>query len=239
MNKLIGFSTGSIWRWMNTKNRNELINYLRPLNIQAVELTLGSRDEIYNFNLSEKNINWLRSLPFVSIHAPGFHITAPNSKELKNQLNIIQNLMSLTNAKTVVIHIEDLPPDHILKTIRFPISIENTGPGNYTSPQKLDSFFKSYSQYIFCLDLAHAALISEQETGTLISRFGKKISHTHISGITANLDHQSLLGASPQFYRSLIPALKLNVPFLIEEDIKELNINLLHIEFEAAKQLLN
>lgn len=239
MDKLTGFSTGTIWRWMNTKNRNELIDYLRPLNPQAIEITLGSKDEIYSFRLSEKNIAWLRGLPYVSIHAPGFHITASNAKELRAQLDIVENLFSLINAKTVVMHIEDFPPRDILNTIRFPISVENTGPGSYTSPGKLDSVFTSFPGYMFCLDISHAALISERETSILISRFGKRVSHVHISGTTGDLDHQSLVGASGKFYRSLAPALRLDAPFLIEEDIKEPDLELLRIELKEVKSLLN
>ncbi len=239
MNSLIGFSTGSIWRWMKTNNRNELIDYLKSLDLPAIELAIGSKEELYSFRLSDENISWLQKLAHVSIHAPAFHKTAENPDELKKQLKIIENLVSFTGACTVVIHIEDIPSADVLKTVDFPVSIENTGPDNYTSPGKLADIFTLFPEFKFCLDLSHAALISEQETEILISRFGSRISHIHLSGTYKNSDHQSLIGASESFYRSVIPSFNLNVPFLIEEDIEKREINYLCRELETAHKLIN
>ncbi len=239
MSKHLGFATGSIWRWMKSDNRNELIDYIRPLGIQAVELTIGSEQELYSLQISNENISWLRERRHISIHAPDLHNSFGKQDRLIRQLKALENLAILINASSVVIHIEDLPPDKILKTLSFPISIENTGPGNYTSPQYIAEFLEHYPEFYLCLDLAHAALVSEREAGILISHFREKISHIHISGVCNNRDHQSLITASDLFYRSILPALNLDVPFLIEEDIKELDTVYLKQELSAAGHLIS
>jgi len=238
MNKPLGFATGSIWRWMKSNNRNELLEYIRALEVQAAELTTGSEEELYSLQLSNENITWLRKLQHVSIHAPDLHNSAGKPGRLRRQLEALENLASLIKASRVVVHIEDLPADEILETLSFPISIENTGPGNYSSPGQIAEVLNHYPDFNLCLDLAHAALISEQETGILISRFRDRISHIHLSGIRRNNDHQSLINATESFYRSIIPALELNVPFLIEEDIQNGGIEYLKKELAAAGQLL-
>ncbi len=238
MKKTIGFATGSIWQWLKTNNRNELINHLKQLDIRAIELTIGSKEELDALTLSDENIIWMKELDHVSIHAPAFHTSAPGETELHRQLDTLEALVSQSGASTVVLHTKDIPPAHVLKSISFPLSIENTGIGNYTSPETLEDIFSVFPDFKFCLDVSHAALISDEETALLISRFRNKISHVHLSGTSGNMDHQSLIGASPQFYKSLIPAIKLDVPFLIEEDIREQDIKILHRELLAADNLL-
>jgi len=239
MNKVLGFATGSIWRWMESDNRNELLDYIRPLGVQAAELTIGSELDLFSLLLSDENVSWLRGLQHVSIHAPDLHNSVGNPAGWIRQLNALENLTALINARIVVIHIEDLPPADILKTLSFPISIENTGPGKYSSPREIADVLNRYPNFRLCLDLAHAALVSEEETGILISQFRNRISHIHLSGVDGNTDHQSLIDASESFYRSIIPALSLDVPFLIEEDIPDKGTDQLKKELTAAEQLVN
>lgn len=238
MEKTIGFATGSIWQWLKTNNRNELINHLKQLDIRAIELTIGSEEELYALTLSDENITWMKELDFVSIHAPAFHTSAPGENELQNQLEKLEFLVSLSCASTVVLHTKDIPPVHILDSISFPISIENTSIGNYTSPETLEDLFTISPDFKFCLDISHASLVSGEETALLVSRFRSRISHVHLSGTNGKKDHQSLIGASPQFYKSLIPVINLDVPILIEENIREQDISILHRELSAAHSLL-
>jgi len=239
MDKALGFATGSIWRWMKSDNRNELLDYIRPLGVQAVELTIGSEQELYSLRLSDENISWLQGLAHVSIHAPDLHNSAGKPERLVRQIKAIEYLASFINISTVVIHIEDLPPNDILDTVTFPISIENTGPGNYSPPRQISEVLDRYPDFRLCLDLAHAALVSEGETGILISQFRDRISHIHLSGVRGDADHLSLIAASESFYRSIVPALDLNVPFLIEEDIRDQGIEYLQQELTAAGQLIS
>jgi len=239
MKKTIGFATGSIWQWLKTNNRNELITHLKQLDIRAIELTIGSEEELYALTLSDENITWMKELDHVSIHAPAFHTSAPEEAELQRQLEKMESLAALSQASTVVLHINDIPPVHLLESISFPLSIENTSIGNYTSPETLEKMFSIYPDFRFCLDISHAALISDEETSLLISRFRDRISHVHLSGTSGKRDHQSLIGASPQFYKSLIPAINLDVPFLIEENIRKQDIKILHRELSAAEKLLS
>jgi len=238
MDTPIGFATGSIWRWLKSDNRNELLDYIRPLGIQAVELTTGSEQELHALKLSDENITWLRGINHVSIHAPDLHNSAGKLDRLIRQLKALENLTALINACTVVIHIEDLPPENILEAFDIPVSIENTGPGNYSSPGRIAEILNHFPDFRLCLDLAHAALVSEQEAEALISQFRRRISHIHLSGIHQNADHESLIGSSDSFYRSIIPALNLEVPFLIEEDIRVKGIEYLREELTAANRLI-
>lgn len=233
----IGFSTGTIWRWMKSGNRNELINYLRELNISAVELAVGSREELYSLRLSDENILWLRNLTHVSIHAPAFSRIDSSISEVKKQLKIIEDLSILLNIKSVVIHPADMPPPEVLSNYSFPVSIENIGPENYTTSDYLNEWLSMFPSLGLCLDLSHAALVSENEANKLVSLFGDRISHIHFSGINNGKDHQSLFNASPEFYRSIECVKDLKVPFIIEEDIEEYGIAYLKKELKLARKL--
>ena len=55
--RIFSFALGNIWRWSSSENRNTLIDYIRDLEISGVELTFATKEDIYSFRLSSKNID--------------------------------------------------------------------------------------------------------------------------------------------------------------------------------------
>ncbi len=234
----ICFASGNLWRWGKNKNRNEHINILRKLDIEGVEITTGFKEELFSLKLSKTNVKWLRSLKHVSIHAPfGLVYRSESHKDLINQMNALSRLYKQINAKNVVIHPYDLPSLKILNKYKMKISTENMVPHNHITHADLKYILKKAPKMRLCLDAAHAYLYSKKETASLIRKFKKKISQVHMSGTYMHQEHVSMRKVTKDFLRSIEPIKKLNVPIVIEEDIKRKNIGFVKNEIKRVKEI--
>ena len=220
MKKTFSFALGCLWRWQNSKNRGELIKYVKKLGVSGVEITFASREELYATQLSPRNIAWLKTLEYVTIHAP-FELVkkSKNQRELIKQLDVIAKLCKEINAKNVIIHPDNLPSPKILEKYDFNISTENLTPKSKVGIDQIKNLFRKYPKIKLCLDVSHAYLWSELETKKIVNNFGDKISQIHFSGTYRKKDHQSLRGVTRKFLRSIEPIKGLRVPIVIEEDI--------------------
>ncbi len=238
--RIISFALGNIWRWEESKNRADLIQYARNLDIDGIELTFSSKEELYNFKLSEDDVNWLKSLEYVTIHAP-FQLKrkAKNDQEIIKQCEIISKLYQQVNAKDVIIHPLDLPAPEILAKYPFKVSTENLPKRKKVPIAKLQKIFQEYPNIGLCLDVAHAYLWSKDETQKLIDAFGDKITQFHLSGTYRKRDHQSLRKVTNNFLSSIEPIKKVNVPIVIEEEIFVKDLNYLQEEVEYIKKMFN
>ena len=70
MTRIYSFALGNIWRWAQSENRNGLLRYAKNLDLSGVEITLPTESELCAFRLSKENLSWLKTLPYVTIHAP-------------------------------------------------------------------------------------------------------------------------------------------------------------------------
>lgn len=237
--KIIGFAIGTIWSWINSDNRNKLISHAKKLDINGVELTFAYKKELYKTRLSKDNISWLKSLSYVSIHAP-FDLVkkAEDDTEVIKQLEVIAELSNKVKAKNVIIHPNNLPPLEILKKYNFRISTENLPPRFHYSVLDLEKIFKKYPKMGLCLDVAHAYLESKHQTDKLIKKFKHQISQVHFSGTYRREDHQSLQIVSKDFIYSIRNIKNLNVPIIIEQDIRTKNIKLIQEEIRYIRKLL-
>jgi len=240
MKRIFSFSLGNIWSWTPSKNRNDLIKYARKLDVSGVEVTFAYKEEAYAFKLSENNRSWLRQLDYVTIHAP-FRLVrrAKDEEEVIKQLDMISRIYDDINAKDVIIHPIDLPAPEILKRYDFNISTENLPPKCHIAIPDLRKILHKYSKMGLCLDAAHAYLWSKYETGKLIEDFADKISQIHFSGTYRNKDHQSLRNFTKNFLESIQPIKELDVPIVIEEDIKVRSLDNLVEEVEYVKSLFD
>lgn len=239
MTKIISFALGNIWRWDKTKNRDKLIPYAKALNINGVEITFSSKEDLYAFKLNEKNERWLKSLDYLTVHAP-FRLLreSTDEKDLIKQLDLISWYNKKLKAKNVIIHPSDLPEPKILNRYDFKILTENLPKSRNVTIPDLKKIFKTYPKIGFCLDVSHAYLWSKYETGKLIEAFKDKIAQIHFSGTYRHRDHQSLQIVTDNFMDSIKPIIKLNVPIIIEEDIEKKDTKLLHKEVKFIKKLL-
>jgi len=241
MKKVYSFASGNIWGWTKTKNRNILIDYIREagLDIDGVEITFASKEELYATRLSKKNSSWLRRLNYATIHAP-FKLVrkAKDEQEVIKQLDIISRLYKEVGAKNVIIH----PPDllllapEILGRYSFNVSTENLPPRVKISILDLRKILNKYPKMGLCLDVAHAYFWSKHETEKLVKNFKNKISQIHLSGTYKKKDHQSLQVVTDNFLSSVEPIKKLGVPIVIEEAMDTRNLKYVRAEIEYIKK---
>lgn len=238
--RVISFALGSIWRWK--RNRADLIRYIRKLDVDGVEVTLGFKHELVSFvsSLSESDRDWLRSLRYVSIHAP-FNLAdkLQDEKEVIGQLVLIEKLYKEINAQNVIIHPDALPRPDLLDRCKFNVSTENLEPFKKISTKDLEMIFKKYPKIGLCLDVAHAYFFGKHETKKLVETFGDKITQIHFSGNYKLKDHRSLRKVSKDFLSSIRPIKNLTAPIAIEEDIKKESVKYLKDEVGYVRNLVS
>jgi endonuclease IV len=239
MQRTFSFALGNIWRWNESKNRNALIDYIKDLDVSGVELTFATKEDLYSFKLSKKNKAWLNTLDYVSIHAPFWlFMDAENDEEVLNQLNTITKIYNQINAKNVIIHPEpELLQTNILEKFKIKFSIENLPRKNNVPFSFLKAILRKYPQIDLCLDVSHAYSWSKYETGKLIHFFQKRISQIHFSGSYRKKQHVSLRNVSENFLFSIQPIKHLDVPIVVEEDLKIKSLRYLRQELEYIKSL--
>ena len=237
MPRIISFALGNIWRWEKTKNRNDFIKYAKNLDIDGVELTFASKEELFAFKLSPSNEKFLKSLGYITIHAPFDMDEENNEEEIIKQLNIISDIYKKVNAKNVIIHPNCLPSRKILDKFKFKISTENLRKKRNITISDFKKIFEKYPKMGLCVDVSHAYSWSKQETENLIKAFGDRITQFHFSGSYRNKDHQSLKIVSKDFLSSIDLLFKSKAPIVIEEDIKIKNEKFLKEEEELVKEM--
>lgn len=239
MNKRIfSFALGNIWRWTASQNIGELVDYTKELDISGVEVTFASKEELYAFALSGDDKSWLRNLDYVSIHAPFRLISeSDNNEELIGQLDMIADLYKEINARNIVIHPDELPFPEILENYRLHFSTENLPLLGSAGITDLRNVFDTYPEMKLCLDVSHAYLHSERETGYLVDAFSERISQVHFSGATEHADHLSLRQVTERFMSSIQPIKGLHVPIVIEEDIESKNLEEVREEIRCIKAI--
>ena len=172
MPRYFSFALGNIWRWEKAKNKNSLLKYARSLDISGVELTIETREKLYATKLSQKNISWLRSFKYVSIHAPFFLVKDSESQEdLAKQLDAIAKLYKKVGAKNVIIHPDNLPAPGILEKYEFNVSTENLPSRSNYKSSWLENIFRKYKNIKFYLDASHAYTWSKRETEYLVKKY--------------------------------------------------------------------
>ena len=237
--RIISFASGSIWRHNKGKNRNESITYIKGMDLDGLEITFDTKQTLYDFRLSKSNEKWLRTLPYVTIHAP-FRLVrlADNIAEVIKQLDIINDLYKRVRAKRVIIHPLDLEPKEIpgiIKKYHLNVTTENE-PKNYkvTIP-RLKQIMKRYPGIKICLDTAHAYTWSKEEVNKLITAFRNKIGQVHFSVTYRGKHHQPLEKATKNFLYSVERVKELKVPIVIEEDLDFISKKFLQEEITRIK----
>jgi len=55
MPRIFSFALGNVWSWEKSKDKDKLIKYARNLDVSGIEITFGSREELYATQLSPRN----------------------------------------------------------------------------------------------------------------------------------------------------------------------------------------
>lgn len=239
MKKIFSFATGNIWRWNDAANRAVLLDTVCRLDISGVEITFSDKQELYDFNLSRFHQEWLKSLDYVTIHAP-FSMCDPefDRSEIIQQFEILSDLYHRLDAKNVIIHPEsDLFESDLLQQCDFRVSTENLPRQFNVGHDDLARYLDRFPTMGLCLDVAHAYYYGKHETKALIDLFGDRISQVHFSGTYRRRDHQSLKTVSRDFLFSIQPVKNLDVPIVIEEDMDVASVETISDEINYIKSL--
>ncbi len=235
MARLFCLSLGGIDE--KTSEINSRFSYARKQDISGVELIFASKDELYSSRLSEENLSWLKSLKYVSIHAP-FKLVSKSHDQLEvaRQLDILSDIYHKINAKNLIIHPNEMPEIDLIRRYDFSISTENLRPGSRVPISILERILSRY-RIKLCLDVAHAYLWSKHETGRLIDAFKQEISEVHFSGTCRKVTHVSLRTVSSEFIYSIQRVRELDVPIVIEEDMRGKGPDFVREEIQYIKGL--
>ncbi len=239
MGRIIAFATGTIWKWEKSINRAGLLDYVMKLGVDGVELTLSTKEEVYAFKPNKKQLAWLRSLKYVSIHAP-FRLVknAADEKEIVRQLDKVQKIYALVKAKTVIIHPTNLPRKELLDKYEMRISVENLPKKRKLTLDKMANIIKRYNSSL-CLDVTHAYFWSKDETARYVKRFKSNISEIHLSANYKKHDHLSMRKATPIFMKSIEPLKLIDAPIIIEEGFDDKSLKFAREEVALVRKLFN
>lgn len=211
----LSFSTGPMWPVIFDHNKR--LEFLRSLDLRldGVEICLPYSDQVLEFTPTPANVEWMRSLTTVSIHAP-FRM---ETDSLLEQMDKICGLYREIKAFNVIIHPNTLPEPGILAKhpdVRF--STENLPPNGNISRQGLGKILQRYTNLGLCLDVTHAFHWSADETGNLTHEFRDRLTQIHLSGGKKTLEHLPIQEASLRYMDSIRCLFNLDIPIVMEFD---------------------
>jgi len=246
MNKKIGFSTGSIYSWEESINKQ--IEILKQIGCNAIEINFGVITDI-NEEISEENINYIKSLDYVSIHAPFFKedrtdLTYNNTQKIIDLIKKLEKSYFKLNAKTIIFHPNNIKDYSIFNNTKMNICIENMPIKRNISIEKLLELINKFPKFKIIIDTAHALTYDKNQLHKLIEKFKNEIQHIHFSDRRYSeykkkvSDHQQLLFCEDIEKFNVIK--ELNKPIIIEANIKDKinDMDNLKKEFNFVKEFL-
>ena len=239
MRKLICLSTGSLRHWSKGDNRDNLVSMASTFDVDGVELMLPRTEDVLGFSLSPINRKWMKTLEYVSIHAPYLIVKKmKDMDEIMHVLERIQSIYSETGARTVVFHPDTMPKADILKQFDFHVSIENLEPRKRFDLERLESHFRSYPKTGFCLDVSHAFLYGEDETNRLLDAFYDRITEIHFSFSDGQKCHLPFSFENKSFLNSVLSLKNIDAPIVIEEGGENRKKEKIKFEISILKEFL-
>ncbi|MFH0869682.1 MAG: TIM barrel protein [archaeon] len=247
MNNKIGFSTGATYSWDNSINNQ--IQILKRIDCNAIEISFGKISDL-DEEIQEENIKYIRSLDYVSIHAPFFDddrndLYYENNELIKEVLTKLAAICTRIDVKSVVFHPNLIKDYSVLENMNFCICLENMPIERGFSIERLNDLMKKHLNYKLVLDTAHALSWDESSLSQLVVKFDNRISHIHFSDRRYSelkkrvYDHQQVLFCE-QMHK--FDSLKeLDCPIIIEVSIKDKknDINNLKEEFFTVEKFFS
>jgi hypothetical protein len=182
MNNPISISTGCIHKFSD--DRNILIEELKNMPVQGIELSFAHPNYLLDFNINKDNLEYLQGLRYNSIHAPWIDIKYGNNDVSKKVLVAIENIFKLIKAQCVVFHEEQIEDYKFIMNSNFLPAIENDDwlkPKHNT--EDIRNILNSNQKFKFILDFAHAMTVSHADVITYFNEFKDKLAEVHLSVI--------------------------------------------------------
>ncbi|MFA7243924.1 MAG: hypothetical protein WC080_01370 [Patescibacteria group bacterium] len=214
MKNLISISTGLVYKF--TDKRNEMIRMLREFSPDGIELSFADSTYLFDFKISEENVDYLRSLPYTTIHAPWIDIRYANNDKSKKVLDLIEKLYRKTGAKNVTIEPREIDDYSILGSYDFQISIENADIRKpFCAAEELLSILNKNPKLKLTLDIAHSMTANPDLFDQLLST--GKISQIHAAYFDISLSDHFFFHkyATPELIAQ-IKKIPENIPLVLE-----------------------
>ncbi len=224
---LISLSTGSIYKW--NYDLDNLIKICKNnFKIDGIELMLTDKKSLKNFTLHNDNLDWIKNLKHVTLHAPRKIVDNPvDDLDIKNQLNMIENIYNRVGAKAVIFHITNLPELKLLNQFNFKFIIENTTKKGGVNLSKFTEIVKEYESDI-CLDVSHAFTWSNIESQKYALKFKNNIFQIHLSVSRGGHEHLPISNLGIDFDKSIKFLKNINKPIIVEADYNDKDIEFLN-----------
>jgi len=218
MENPICISTGFLYRLTN--DRNEMIRGIREFLPSGIELSFARPQYLFDFAISQENLEYLRNLKFNSIHAPWKEIVYGDNQKSKDVLGAIEKLFKQIKARNVVFHKEQIDDIRAVVNRSFIASIEN-GDWRETSgnsPEKIGRILKENPSLKFTFDFAHALTVSPDDILIYLNKFKDRLISIHLAMLDRILkDHWFLHKYDSEETRMLLNHLKeTSVPLVLE-----------------------
>ncbi|MDP3027882.1 MAG: hypothetical protein Q8N63_09335 [Nanoarchaeota archaeon] len=221
MTKILGISTG--FDYKISGDMNQQIKIIRDLSLEGlingIELNFAFPEKLFNFEITEDNLNYLRSLKFVSIHLPWKKIIYSDNPRARGVLSSAETLYKIINAKNVVVHTDEIKDFRIFNDYDICVSIENDDyKKGANTVEQIQELLDKNKNLGLTFDFAHAISISNLEVDKYIQEFRQNISEIHLAMLDREMkDHWFLHKFKGDNLDNLIKSLKsLDAPIILE-----------------------
>lgn len=213
----IGISTGVFYKHFKEVDLNEMIDYLRNLNVEVIEI-LFARPFMLDLKISDENITYLKNKELI-IHSPffsniGYEDIIYDEKLIKKTLKKFNDL----NAKHIVIHPDLISNFDIIKKYSDIFVFENLKEKRKYTFEKLLELNDSELDFKISLDIGHLRDKNYDRLDNLIKKYKNNIVEIQLS-IKENYE-DFLNGNINQKYSFLK---KLEIPMVLETRPEELS----------------
>lgn len=224
MKRSVCMSMGSFYqkrkKHYSLEGMDNAIKICSKLDIDGVEILFGDAEKLLKFKLDDEQIRILNKFRFNTIHLP-FKF---KEKELlfkkdnltKRILKKAYNIYDKIDAKNINIHPTQIS-DYKIFDKRYNYSIENMEIKDGLKIKDYKNILSQNKNFRFVLDTTHASEAGELKD--LIKNFRRDIIYLHLSANYFNHLHIPLHVLKEEYIKYLYIIKRLNVPFIIEDQI--------------------
>jgi hypothetical protein len=241
----IGFGLGNFFRFIRQGQMGPTIKKMQTLKVSSVELPtypkVGSR------RLSPKQQQQLRSMNYVSIHAPpsfGARITRGKKAAIRSA-TLLNKRCHQIGAKNIIIHPTEMPRPEVIPILQrggVKILIENSEKVRGQTKNNYEAILRKYPEFGMCLDVSHAIMWSPDETRKIVKKWGNRIAEVHFSNFSNGKTHASFEKGNRIFVESIQaikPLLQNEVKLIIEENLSTTETKWLWKEINRIQRMVS
>ncbi|MBW2998658.1 TIM barrel protein [Candidatus Woesearchaeota archaeon] len=246
MAKQLGISTGSLYTWYEELDDN--ISIIRGTKLNAVEVVFASPGQL-DQELSQDNIDYLKSLDYVSIHAPfldhlGNDLHYHKDSITHKLLDKLYDWYRKLNAKALVVHPHLISNYEIFYGYDFNICIENMPLEKNFSLKEIRNILNHHKNFKLVVSTSHSLTYEIEHLNEIIDEFKDRIQHIQLSDSYYNsldlLEKNRSQLISCKDLSKFLKLRDLNCPMILESGLHNSRNDLLNLskEIYCAKKML-